>query len=162
MQRHTLQRDDISKHGESDGPRIPQPNLDYRQRPLAGLPLGVRSSTGADLDGCRWHGFTARYDEGILRRAAEFLRLSRVVDSLVQAILVPSMEGNIQRTRWGLVHLDIISQESAQDPWRPESPQNWARRMRKQSPLLRRGGRRATCSATGKRMAQPKPKAAKD
>jgi 4-hydroxy-tetrahydrodipicolinate synthase len=60
------------------------------------------------------------YFEG---KSEEFLRLSERVDRLSQALFVPPMEGYIRRMLWTLVHLGVLSIESAHDPWGPELPQ---------------------------------------
>jgi 4-hydroxy-tetrahydrodipicolinate synthase len=57
------------------------------------------------------------YFEG---KSEEFLRLSERVDRLSQALFVPPMEGYIRRMLWTLVHLGVLSLESAHDPWGPD------------------------------------------
>jgi 4-hydroxy-tetrahydrodipicolinate synthase len=56
-------------------------------------------------------------------KSEEFLRLSERVDRLSQVLFVPPMEGYIRRMLWTLVHLGVLSIESAHDPWGPELPQ---------------------------------------
>jgi 4-hydroxy-tetrahydrodipicolinate synthase len=60
------------------------------------------------------------YFEG---KSEEFLRLSERVDRLSQVLFVPPMEGYIRRMLWTLVHLGVLSLESAHDPWGPDLPQ---------------------------------------
>jgi 4-hydroxy-tetrahydrodipicolinate synthase len=52
--------------------------------------------------------------------AARFLRLSSEVDALAECLFVPPMEGYIRRVLWALVHLGVIPEEAAHDPWGPE------------------------------------------
>lgn len=67
------------------------------------------------------HNLMKAYFEG---RAAEFLELSRAVDRLSQVLFIPPMEGYIRRILQALVHLGLISRESAHDPWGPELSEN--------------------------------------
>lgn len=53
------------------------------------------------------------------RRATAFLRLANDVERLAQVTFVSPMEGYIRRMLWALVHLGVISRESAYDPWGP-------------------------------------------
>lgn len=63
------------------------------------------------------HGLLRAYFEG---RADDFLEVSRHVDWLSQVLFIPPMEGYIRRMLWALVHLGVISRESAHDPWGPD------------------------------------------
>lgn len=56
--------------------------------------------------------------------ATEFLDLSGAVDRLSQVLFIPPMEGYIRRMLWTLVHLGVISRESAHDPWGPDLPES--------------------------------------
>jgi 4-hydroxy-tetrahydrodipicolinate synthase len=57
-------------------------------------------------------------------KGEEFLQLSERVDRLSQVLFIPPMEGYIRRMLWTLVHLGVLSIESAHDPWGPELPQS--------------------------------------
>ncbi len=57
-------------------------------------------------------------------RGQAFLRLSRTVDRLSQVFFIPPMEGYIRRMLWALVHLGVLSRESAHDPWGPDLPES--------------------------------------
>ncbi len=57
-------------------------------------------------------------------RSPAFLTLSRTVDQLSQVLFIPPMEGYIRRMLWALVHLGVLSRESAHDPWGPDLPEN--------------------------------------
>ncbi|HEY3131384.1 MAG TPA: dihydrodipicolinate synthase family protein [Acidobacteriota bacterium] len=51
--------------------------------------------------------------------AAQFLQLSRVVDTLAQALFIHPMEGYIRRTLCALAHLGVLPQTAVYDPWGP-------------------------------------------
>jgi 4-hydroxy-tetrahydrodipicolinate synthase len=53
-------------------------------------------------------------------RAGRFLELSDAVDMLAEAIFISPMEGYIKRLLWALVHLGVIPEKAAHDPWGPE------------------------------------------
>lgn len=52
-------------------------------------------------------------------RAAEFLKLSRLVDELAEGAFIPPMEGYIQRMLLVLAEQGIIPERSTFDPWGP-------------------------------------------
>lgn len=54
----------------------------------------------------------------------DFLRLSERVDRLSQGLFVPPMEGYIRRMLWALVHLGVLEEEFAHDPWGPPLDQS--------------------------------------
>jgi len=51
-----------------------------------------------------------------------FLELSDAVDLLAEAIFISPMEGYIKRILWALVHMGVIPESAAYDPWGPELP----------------------------------------
>jgi 4-hydroxy-tetrahydrodipicolinate synthase len=53
-------------------------------------------------------------------RAADFLKLSRLVDDLGQSLFVAPMEGYIRRVLLALVSEGVVGLESTYDPWGPE------------------------------------------
>ncbi len=67
------------------------------------------------------HDLLEAYFQG---RAHEFIALSRSVDRLSQVLFIPPMEGYIRRVLWALVHLGVISRDSAHDPWGPVLPES--------------------------------------
>jgi 4-hydroxy-tetrahydrodipicolinate synthase len=52
--------------------------------------------------------------------AGRFLELSDAVDRLAEVLFTKPMEGYIRRLLWALVHLGVIPEEAANDPWGPQ------------------------------------------